>query len=112
LTQDLSFDEIVRVQYEPVTGSLDDLINRLVMTDAVSPRQIACTALASGLEPDTSFLGSLPQLPSPHHERRAAGPNIIIAVSGGSAADLALLWNLRAARRRQMPAYQRVRPAR
>ena len=54
-------------------------------------------SLATGLEPDTSFLGNKPVLPSPYHERRAAGPNIIVVVSEGSVADLALLWNLRGA---------------
>jgi len=88
-----------------VTGSLHDLIERLMKTDVLSPRQLAGNSLATGLEPDTSFLGDSPLLPSPHHERRAAGPNIIVVISDGSAADLALLWNLRGAHgdRRAVP---------
>ena len=71
----------------------------------LSPRQLASVSLATGLGPDTSFLGDPPVLPSPNHERRAAGPNIIVAVSEDSSADLALLWNLRGAHgdRRAMP---------
>ena len=105
LREALSFDEIVPVQYTQVTGSLEDLVGRLVKTETVSPRQLASMSLATGLEPDTSFLGTPPLLPSPGHERRAAGPNIIVAVSDGSPADLALLWNLRCAHgdRRAMP---------
>jgi len=105
LREVLSFEEVIPVEYAQVTGSLEDLIGRLVKAEAVSPRQLASVSLATGLEPDTSFLGSPPLLPSPGHERRAAGPNIIVVVSEGSTADLALLWNLRGAHgdRRAMP---------
>jgi hypothetical protein len=105
IESDLAFDEIVPIEYTPVTGSLDDLIARLTKTKVLSPRQLAANALATGLEPDSSFLGESPLLPSPHHERRAAGPNVIVVISDGNAADLALLWTLRGAHgdRRAMP---------
>ena len=105
LRDDLAFDEIVPIEYNSVTGSLDDLIERLAKSEVLSPRELAGNSLATGLEPDTTFLGHTPLLPSPHHERRAAGPNIIVVVSDGNAADLALLWNLRGAHgdRRAMP---------
>jgi hypothetical protein len=105
LGDSLHFDEIVPIEYTSVTGSSDDLIERLLKTEVLSPRQLAGNSLAAGLEPDTSFLGDSPLLPSPHHERRAAGPNIIVVVSDGNAADLALLWNLRGAHgdRRAVP---------
>ncbi|HWG65114.1 MAG TPA: hypothetical protein VG253_25805 [Streptosporangiaceae bacterium] len=95
--QVLPFGEIVPVEYTPVTGSLDDLVARLGETRTRSPRQLAGVALATGLKPDSSVMRPQPALPSPGHERREAGPNIIVAVSEGSAADIALLWNLRGA---------------
>jgi hypothetical protein len=105
LREGLSFEDIVPIEYAQVTGGLEDLVGRLGKTGVLSPRQLASVSLATGLEPDTSFLGNQPLLPSPNHERRAAGPNIIVVVSEGSAADLALLWNLRGAHgdRRAMP---------
>src|SRR6266496_3217826 len=101
----LSFEDILPIEYTQVTGSLEDLVGRLGKTEVLSPRQLASVSLATGLEPDTSFLGNPPLLPSPGHERRAAGPNIIVVVAEGSAADIALLWNLRGAHgdRRAMP---------
>jgi hypothetical protein len=105
LRDSLAFNEIVPIEYTSVTGSLDDLIDRLTKTDVLSPRQLAANSLATGLEPDPSFLGDSPLLPSPHYERRAAGPNILVVISDGNAADLALLWNLRGAHgdRRAVP---------
>ena len=105
IREDLTFDDVVPTKYVPVTGSLDDLIKRLTNTEVASPRQMASTSLATGLLPDASFLGDPPLLPSPHHERRAAGPNIIVVVSPGNVADIALLWNLRGAHgdRRAVP---------
>jgi hypothetical protein len=105
LREELAFEDIVPIEYAQVTGGLEDLVGRLGKTGVLSPRQLASVSLATGLEPDTSFLGNPPLLPSPNHERRAAGPNIIVVVSEGSAADLALLWNLRGAHgdRRAMP---------
>lgn len=105
LREGLSFADMIPVEFVRVTGSLEDLISRLGKDEVLSPRQLASVSLATGLGPDTSFLGSPSLLPSPSHERRAAGPNIIVVVSEGSAADLALLWNLRSAHgdRRAMP---------
>ena len=97
LRDGFAFQDVVPVEYKPVTGSFDDLLGRLSTPEKLSPRQLASVSLATGLEPDTSFLGNSPLLPSPYYERRAAGPNIIVIVSEGSVADLALLWNLRGA---------------
>ena len=97
LQEGLAFQDVVPVEYKRVIGSLDDLIGRLSTPEKLSPRQLASVSLATGLEPDTSFMGNPPLLPSPIHERRAAGPNIIVIVSEGCVADLALLWNLRGA---------------
>jgi hypothetical protein len=105
LRDGLSFEEIVPVEYTGATGSLDDLLGRLGNAGKLSPRQLAGAWLAYGLAPDTTFLGDRQVLPAPNHERRAAGPNIIVAVSEGCVADLALLWNLRGAHgdQRAMP---------
>jgi hypothetical protein len=105
LREDLTLQEIIPVEYTQVTGNLEDLVERLRKTSVLNPRALAGVALAAGQEPDTSFMGNQPLLPSPNHERRAAGPNIIVVVSEGSVADLALLWNLRGAHgdRRVMP---------
>ncbi len=98
LREDLQFDEIVPVQHAAVRGSLDDLINRTMNPDFFTPRRFANMFLAYGREPDTSFHGeSQSSIPEPHATRRAAGPNLIVAVTAGSVEDLALLWNLRAA---------------
>lgn len=93
----LPFGEIIPVEYTPVTGSLDDLVGRLGATRTRSPRQLAGVAVSTGLKPDSSVMGRQSGLPSPGHERREAGPNIIVVVSEGSVADIALLWNLRGA---------------
>ncbi|WP_410619394.1 hypothetical protein [Amycolatopsis sp. cmx-8-4] len=106
LREDLQFDEIVPVRHVAVRGSLDDLISRITNGDVITPRRFANMFLAYGLEPDTSFLGEgQSPLPRPYVTRRAAGPNIIVALTEGSVDDLALLWNLRAAHgdRRVLP---------
>jgi len=105
LRDELPFTDIIPVEYTQVAGSLDDLVRRLGKTEVLSPRQLAAVALMTGLEPDTSFMDGAPLLPSPGHQRRAAGPNIIVVVGEGSVADLALLWNLRGAHgdRRVLP---------
>lgn len=97
LREDFNCNHVAKIKYVPVTGSLNDLIGRLTNTEIMSPRQMASMFLATGLLPDASFLGDSPVLPSPHYERRAAGPNILVVVSPGNAADIALLWNLRGA---------------
>ena len=61
--QALPFEEIIPVSYTHVTGSLNDLIERLGKTGSLSPRKLASVSLATGLEPDTSFLGSKPVPP-------------------------------------------------
>ena len=94
----LRFEEIVPVERVAATGSLDDPIARTADRDRLAPRTLANVFLAHGLRPDTSFMGSGNEvLPNPWTTQRAAGPNLIVAVSPGSVEDIALLWNLRGA---------------
>lgn len=97
LRDDLTFEDVVPVERVTVKGSLADLIERLMSSDALNPRDASIHGLAHGLNPDTSFFGTDPILPNPRSVERAAGPNIIVAVTAGSVDDLALLWNLRGA---------------
>lgn len=98
LPEDLHFEDIVPVERVAATGSLDDLLARTADRDRLAPRTLANMFLAHGLRPDTSFMGSENEvLPSRWRTRRAAGPNLIVAVSPGSVEDVALLWNLRGA---------------
>jgi hypothetical protein len=97
LPEDLRFDEILPIERHHAVGSLDDLIARLTDLNRLRPRQVSNLFLACGREPDTSFLTNSTTMPEPWAVRRAAGPNIIVAVANGSVEDLALLWNLRAA---------------
>jgi len=98
LREDLTYNEVVPLERVTVTGSLEDLTNRLADHDHLTPRRFANMDLASGMSPDTSYLGrDNPVIPRPNEERRAAGPNIVVAMSPDSVGDLALLWNLRAA---------------
>lgn len=98
LRKDLRFEEIVPVERVDVTGSLEDLIARAGDREHLAPRMLANIFLAHGLLPDTSFMGREQEvLPNPRATRRAAGPNIIVAVTPGSVEDVALLWNLRGA---------------
>ncbi|MFI7052287.1 hypothetical protein ACIBLB_09530 [Streptosporangium canum] len=97
IRDDLRFEEIVPVERQMTTGSLDDLIRRLSDGDHFRPRQVSNMFLASGLSPDTGFMGANEILPQPQIVRRAAGPNIIVVMTPGSVEDAALLWNLRVA---------------
>lgn len=106
LDEALRFDEIVPIRRVETAGSLEDLIERVLSSDNHSPRELANMYLAYGLQPDTSFLGqSQDFLPNPWAVRRAAGPNVIVAMTTGSVEDFALLWNLRGAHgfRRVLP---------
>jgi hypothetical protein len=98
LRKDLRFAEILPVERVAAEGSLEDLIARTTGRDRLTPRMVANMVVASGLLPDTSFLGrGQDVLPNPNTARRAAGPNLIVAVTPGSVEDVALLWNLRGA---------------
>ncbi|ONI91116.1 hypothetical protein ALI22I_10155 [Saccharothrix sp. ALI-22-I] len=97
LRADLAFEELFPVEGVSTTGSLSDLVARLEKHDRIKPRELSNFHLAYGMEPDTGFFGHSKTFPSRFPARRAAGPNIIVAVSPGSVEDLALLWNLRAA---------------
>ncbi|WP_162959040.1 hypothetical protein [Micromonospora tulbaghiae] len=92
------FETFIPVEWQPLSGSLDDLLHRLESHDILSPRRFSNVQLAAGQHPDTGFLGlDAYRLPSPDLIRRAGGPNIVVVVSPGSVEDIALLWNLRAA---------------
>ncbi|HSH59099.1 MAG TPA: hypothetical protein VK988_05550 [Acidimicrobiales bacterium] len=98
LREDLRFEEIVPVERVTAQGCLEDLIARTTDRGYLTPRTVANVFLAYGLRPDTSFMGHREDvLPNPMRTRRAAGPNLIVAVTPGSVEDLALLWNLRGA---------------
>ncbi|MFG1889261.1 hypothetical protein ACGFIR_15505 [Micromonospora sp. NPDC049051] len=101
----LRFEDIFNVVRERVSGSLEDLLARLNDERHMSPRQLSNVFLAAGSEPDTSYIATDSVIPRPNSIRRAAGPNVIVAVSPGSVEDVALLWNLRAAHgdRRALP---------
>jgi len=106
LREDLAFEDVMPVERDAVAGSLEDLIDRLANHDFLTPRLVSNVHLAYGLQPDTSYLGAdSGVLPNPRQDRRAAGPNLIVAVGPGSVEDIALLWNLRGAHgsRRVMP---------
>jgi hypothetical protein len=106
LRDDLRFEEIVPVDRVRTTGSLEDLIRRIEDRDTLTPRELSTMFLSYGTRPDTSFMRSGDEiLPDPSTARRAAGPNLIVAFTGGSVEDLALLWNLRGAH-----GYSRVMP--
>ncbi len=94
---DIGFDQIIPIERVKVVGSLGDLLERLRDREHIHPRQLSCMFLAVGLAPDTSYFGEGPILPEPSAVRRAAGPNVIVAVTKESIEDLALLWNLRVA---------------
>ena len=49
LREGLPFEDIVPINYTQVTGSLEDLIERLGKTEVLSPRQLASVSLATGL---------------------------------------------------------------
>lgn len=98
LRKDLRFEEILQVERVTTKGSLEDLIARTTDRHRLTPRTVANIFLAYGLRPDTSFMGRSEEvLPNPRRTRRAAGPNLIVAVTPNSVEDIALLWNLRGA---------------
>lgn len=98
LREDLRFEEIAPVERVSTTGSLEDLVERLVDRKFLTPRTVSNIFMSHGLRPDTSFMGASEEiLPHPRTTRRAAGPNLIVAMAPGSVEDIALLWNLRGA---------------
>lgn len=97
LPETMQFDDIFPVDRQSAAGSLKDLLSRLDDHSQIHPRQLSTMQLACGLFPDSGYHGASNVLPQPSATRQAAGPNIIVAVSPGSVADAALLWNLRTA---------------
>lgn len=95
---DLAFGDVLPIRRVEARGSVDDLVARATSIDSLCPRTVANMFLAHGLQPDSSFMGTVDgALPIPSAVRRAAGPNIIVAISPGSVDDLTLLRNLRGA---------------
>ncbi|MGH3939083.1 MAG: hypothetical protein ACRDTG_10710 [Pseudonocardiaceae bacterium] len=98
LREDLRFEEIAPIERVSTTGSLEDLVERLVDREFMTPRIVSNIFMSYGLRPDASFRGAGEEvLPRPGMTRRAAGPNLIVAMTPGSVEDIALLWNLRGA---------------
>ena len=98
LREDLRFEEVAPVERVATVGSLDDLVERLVDREFLTPRTVSNMFMSHGLRPDTSFIRAGDEiLPNPRTPRRAAGPNLIVAMTAGSVEDVALLWNLRGA---------------
>jgi hypothetical protein len=92
LRPDLRFEELVDVNRVSAIGSLEDLAARLgdMASTTLTPRQLSCIYLASGMSPDSSFMGAPLIFPSKTSVRRAAGPNIIVVIAEGSIDDLCL----------------------
>lgn len=92
-----SFEMFFAVERLQVSGSLDDLINRMTVKPANWPRTLSLLGLASGMRPNTGYIAVENVLPNHREARTAAGPNIIVVFGDDPASDAALLWNLRAA---------------
>jgi hypothetical protein len=74
LREDLRFEEIAPVERVSTTGSLEDLVERLVDREFLTPRIVSNIFMSHGLHPDTSFMRASEEiLPRPHMTRRAAG---------------------------------------
>ncbi len=97
LREDLRFEDFVRVERPTVLGNLSDLIDRLTGKEVATPRQATLWNLASGIRPTRELMIQNTVLPDSTFRRAAAGPNLVVVCTPGNTADLALLWNLRAA---------------
>lgn len=92
-----SFERFFKVERAAVTGSLDDLVDRLIGSNSNCPRRLTLLGLAAGSKPNTSYIATKRPLPEKNETRWAAGPNIIVVFGDDQVADGALLWNLRGA---------------
>lgn len=105
--KDLVYEDFLSVQKLTIDcGSLENLTAALRDRRIVHPKHLTLLKLPSGgLVPDASYAGPQALIPDDKEARRAAGPNIVVLVQPGNVADLALLWNLRAAhgQQRAMP---------
>lgn len=92
-----SFELFFDVERTDITGSIDDLVERLTGTNTNWPRALSLLGLASGMRPNTGYIAADRALPLRDETRTAAGPNIIVVFGDDPLADAALLWNLRGA---------------
>ncbi|ANH37445.1 hypothetical protein I601_1003 [Nocardioides dokdonensis FR1436] len=97
--EDLTFEDLIDLIPEEVTGSAADLLERLHPSRTVaSPRAASMSRLAYGRMPATGIRTRSHSSPIPRGRYWAgdAGPNILVVCTPGNVNDLALLWNLRA----------------
>lgn len=97
LKEDLRFEDFVNLDRTETTGSLDDLLERMVDSSSISPRQLSMIHLEYALNGSYGLQAESGVLPEPHFARNSAGPNIVVICSPGNVDDLTLLWNLRSA---------------
>lgn len=97
LNPELEFEDFVAVTRPTGLGSLSDLLERLGNDEVITPRQLSMMRLAYGTSGSTSIRDESRALPEPNHARFDAGPNVVVVCRPGSVADIAMLWNLRAA---------------
>ena len=98
LRPDVSWEDLIDVTREPVVGDADDLLRRLRTPQATVPTHLSTILL--GLWQAARNAGIVFADPDGEDEqanRTLVGPNICIVYEPGSAEDLALAWNLRAA---------------
>jgi hypothetical protein len=97
LNPELMFEDFLDVTRPAALGSLSDLLERLDNDEVMTPRQLSMTHLAYGTAGSTSIRDESGALPEPDYARFDAGPNVVVVCRSGSVADIAMLWNLRAA---------------
>jgi hypothetical protein len=94
----LSWSDIVDVSFTPVTGGAQDVLDRLRDARHIVPTKLSCALIATApAGRHSSIYVDGDPLPQPDTQRALVGPNIVVVYEPGSVADLALLWNLRAA---------------
>lgn len=94
---DLGFDDFLRISRKTVVGSIRDLIERLEGGEALTPRQQSLLDLPAVPPLDGTIWGADGIVPQRWDAARSVKADIAVVCSAGSAEDLALLWNLRAA---------------
>lgn len=94
---DLAFEDFLRVDRTAVVGSLKDLVERLEGGEALTPRQQSLLDLPHVRPLDGTMWGADGVVPQRWDVARSVKADIVVVCSPGSAEDLALLWNLRAA---------------
>jgi hypothetical protein len=97
LIPELRFEDFLRIQRPKITGSLQDLLERLDADKSLTPRITTMIHLGSGGGWSTGIRTSDQPIPRPGFARSDAGPNVVVVCSPNSVEDLSLLWNLRAA---------------